>query len=205
MHFLVQIGSGEYRRRRTDPQMRPLIALALEQKPFALTLGRGLGSGTIKKVIVHGDTKLDNFLFNPVTGNVRALVDLDTVMPHTWLSDWGDMTRSLVNIAGERETDPDKIEASLEIFGAVAQGFLGAARPIAPQEIGLMADAPQIMALELGVRFLTDYLRGDSYFKPGPSDPSDLNKIRAVVQFRLFERLRAKADRLRRAIAESRP
>jgi len=204
-HFLVQLGSGEYRRRRSDPQMRPLIALALEQKPFARTLARGLESGAIKKVIVHGDTKLDNFLFNPVTGNVRALVDLDTIMPHTWLSDWGDMTRSLVNIAGERETDPEKVEASLEIFGAMARGFLRSARPIAPREIGLMADAPQIMALELGVRFLTDYLRGDSYFQPGPADPSDLNKTRAMVQFRLFERLLEKADRLRRVIEESRP
>ena len=201
-HFLVRISPEEHRRRRNDPQLRPLIALALEQKLFALTLARGLASGTIRKVIVHGDTKLDNFLFNPATGNVRALVDLDTIMPHTWLSDWGDMTRSLVNIAGERERDPDKIDADLDIFRAVTQGFLSSARNIASQEIGFMADAPQIMALELGVRFLTDYLRGDSYFKPTPEDPTNLNKIRAIVQFRLFEKMRGKAGLLKGSIEE---
>jgi hypothetical protein len=67
-----------------------------------------------------------------------------------------------------------------------------------------MADAPAIMAIELGVRFLTDYLRGDSYFTLGPADPPDLNKTRALVQFRLFEKLRMNADLLKHCIiAES--
>jgi Ser/Thr protein kinase RdoA (MazF antagonist) len=154
-------------------------------------------------VVVHGDTKLDNYLFNPVTGNVKALIDLDTIMPHTWLSDWSDMIRSLVNIAGEREEDPDKIDVDLEIFRAVAQGYLRAARYMDLREIELMADAPSIIALELGVRFLTDYLRGDSYFMLGPADPPDLNKTKALVQFRLFEKLRMKINLLKRCIKES--
>ena len=57
-----------------------------------------------------------------------------------------------------------------------------------------MADAPQIIALELGLRFLTDYLRGDSYFKLGPADPTDLNRVRAMAQLSLFRRLRERAD-----------
>jgi hypothetical protein len=203
-HFLVQIDEEEYRRRRNDPQLNALIDLALEQKPFALTLSRGLKSGSIRKVVVHGDTKLENFLFNPVTGKVKALIDLDTIMPHTWLSDWGDMIRSLVNIAGEREKDPEKIDVDLAIFQAVARGFLRAARSIDLREIEHMAVAPQIMALELGVRFLTDYLRGDSYFMLGPADPPDLNKTRALVQFRLFEKLRMNSDLLNCCIEESR-
>jgi hypothetical protein len=203
-HFLIQINSEEYRLRRNDPQLCALIKLALEQKPFALTLSRGLKSGSIRQVVVHGDTKLENFLFNPATGKVKALIDLDTIMPHTWLSDWGDMTRSLVNIAGEREKSADKIDVDLSIFRAVARGFLHTARHIDLREIELMAYAPQIMALELGVRFLTDYLRGDSYFMLGPADPPDLNKTRALVQFRLFEKLRMNADLLKRCIEESR-
>jgi hypothetical protein len=109
-HFLIQIDSEEYWRRRNDPQLSALIELALEQKPFALILSGGLESGIVRKAVVHGDTKLDNFLFSPVTGKVKALIDLDTIMPHTWLSDWGDMIRSLVNIAGEREKDTDAID-----------------------------------------------------------------------------------------------
>jgi hypothetical protein len=203
-HFLVQIDSEAYRRRRNDPRLNALIKLALEQKPFALTLSRELKSGSVRKVVIHGDTKLENFLFNPATGKVKALIDLDTIMPHTWLSDWGDMTRSLANIAGEREKDPDKIDVDLSIFQAVARGFLRAARHIDLREIELIADAPQIMALELGVRFLTDYLRGDSYFMLGPADPPDLNKTRALVQFRLFEKLRMNANLMKRCIEESR-
>jgi len=153
-------------------------------------------------VVIHGDTKLDNFLFSVSTGRVKALVDLDTLMPHTWLTDWGDMVRSLVNIAGEKETDLERIHIDLEVFKAMARGFLGSARRPAAQEVRLMADAAQIMALELGVRFLADYLRGDSYFRLGPADPRDLNKTRALVQFCVFERLRRNAASWMRYIEE---
>jgi hypothetical protein len=202
-HFLVHIGPEEYRRRMKDPQLGRFVALALEQRPFALTLVRGLMEGGLKRVVVHGDTKLDNFLFSTSTGKVKALVDLDTIMPHTWLSDWGDMVRSLANVAGERETDLERIKIDLEIFKAVARGFLSSARDLGLREVGLMVDAAQIMALELGVRFLADYLRGDSYFKLGPADPPDLNKTRALVQFCLFEDLRTNAGRLRHYLEAS--
>jgi hypothetical protein len=63
-----------------------------------------------------------------------------------------------------------------------------------------MVEAPQVLALELGMRFLTDYLRGDTYFKLGPADPPDLNRVRAMVQLSLFLRLRERADETRRFI-----
>jgi N-acetylhexosamine 1-kinase len=201
-HFLVHNSPEEYGRRLEDPELSPFITLALEEKSFALTLLRGLENGILKKTVIHGDTKLDNFLFSTVTGKVKALVDLDTIMPHTWLSDWGDMVRSLVNIAGER--DAGKIDVDIETYKALARGFLGSARHIPMQETALMTEAPQIMALELGVRFLADYLRGDTYFHLGPADPPDLNRIRAMVQFRLFENLRRNAELLRRWIEEVR-
>lgn len=200
-YFLVHIPPKEYRRRMEDPQLARFLALALEQRHFALTLTRELQAGNLKTAIIHGDTKLDNFLFNSSTGKVKSLVDLDTIMPHTWLSDWGDMVRSLSNVAGEKEADLEKVRIDREIFKAAARGFLRSARFVALQEVELMADAPQIMALELGVRFLADYLRGDSYFKPGPADAPDLNKTRAIVQFCVFEDLRRHANELRRYIA----
>jgi hypothetical protein len=196
-HFLIHIDPNEYRQRLDAPQVRSCIETALAERFFGLTLTRKLASGELRKTIIHGDTKLDNFLFSTRDGKVRALVDLDTVMPHTWLSDWGDMARSLVNIAGEREPDLDRIAVDLDVFAALSRGFLGATRAAAPEEIALMTEAPQIMALELGTRFLADYLRGDSYFRPAPGDPPDLNRIRAMVQFRLFNRLREQADSAR--------
>lgn len=204
-HFLVRTESGEYHRRLQDPQVAPLIELALKQKSYALTLARGLAAGNLQRVVIHGDTKLENFLFSTRTGKAKALVDLDTIMPHTWLSDWGDMVRSLGNIAGEREPDAANIRMDLEVFTAAARGYLAASHPGVRREMDLMVDAPQIMALELGVRFLTDYLRGDSYFALGPQDPPDLNKIRARAQFRLFEHMRENAAQMRRRIAAYMP
>ncbi len=199
-HFLIQADASEYHRRLKDPQIQRCINLALEQQQFGFTLIRKLKSGELEKVVVHGDTKLDNFLFSTRTGGIKALVDLDTIMSHTWLSDWGDMARSLANIAGERELDLEKIDIDKTIFRALAKGFLASASRMKALEIDLMVDAAQVMALELGVRFLADYLRGDSYFQPGAREPQDLNKIRALVQFRLFERMRDQADSLQEII-----
>jgi hypothetical protein len=202
--FYTHLNLEEYQRRLSDPNVRRCIDLALEHKLYALTLALGLQDGKLKRIVIHGDTKLENFLFSNTTGKIKALVDLDTIMPHTWLSDWGDMIRSLINIAGEREPNLENIHINLEVFEAAAKGYLSAAHPAAIQEVELMADAPQIMALELGVRFLADYLRGDNYFAVGPQDHPDLNKIRAMVQFCIFEKLRQNADLMRESIARLR-
>jgi N-acetylhexosamine 1-kinase len=199
-HFLVHLEEAERRRRAEDPGFRPYIDLVLEQERFAITLLEGMESGRIRKVAIHGDTKLDNFLFSTRTGRVKALVDLDTIMPHSWLADWGDMVRSLVNVAGEKERDLSRVRVDMDVFRAVARGFLSSAREVTPAEVDLMVEAPQIIALELGLRFLADYLRGDSYFKLGPADPPDLNRARAMVQLTLFRRLRESAGEARRFV-----
>ncbi len=199
-HFLVHLPAEEYRRRLEDPDLRRFIALALEQEEFGMTLLREMEHGVIRRLAIHGDTKLDNFLFSTRTGKVKALIDLDTIMPHTWLADWGDMVRSLVNVAGEKEADLGKVRVNMDIFRAVARGFLRSARNTTAHEIARMVDAVQIIALELGLRFLEDYLRGDSYFRLGPADALDLNKTRAMVQLTLFERLRENADAARECI-----
>jgi N-acetylhexosamine 1-kinase len=199
-HFLIHIPIEGYRRRLDDPLLRTYIDLALQQQPFAMKLARGLSTGELKTVAVHGDTKLENFLFDINTGKVKALVDMDTIMAHTWLTDWGDMVRSLVNPAGEKEPDLKKVRIDLEVFESVARGFLHSARQAEAHEVALMVDAVQIMSLELGVRFLADYLRGDNYFTLRSSDPWDLNRTRAMVQFRLFEELRANAGLLERIL-----
>ncbi len=199
-HFLLHIPPEEYRRRMGDSGLRRFIELAQAQERYAMTLLREMESGGIRRVAIHGDTKLDNFLFSTRTGRVKALIDLDTIMPHTWLADWGDMVRSLANVAGEKESDLDKVQVDMDIFEAVGRGFLRSARGITRREIGFMVDGVRIIALELGIRFLADYLRGDSYFRLGAADAPDLNKIRAMVQLTLFERLGEKADAARKCI-----
>jgi hypothetical protein len=199
-HFLLHIPPDEFRRRTEDDDVRRFVALVLEQEEFGMTLLREMASGRIRRLAIHGDTKLDNFLFSTRTGKVKALVDLDTIMPHTWLADWGDMVRSLVNVAGEKEPDLAKVRVNMDIFRAVARGFLRSARNTTPHEISRMVDAVQIIALELGLRFLCDYLRGDSYFRLGPADSPDLNRTRGMVQLTLFERLRENAEGARECI-----
>jgi len=201
-NFLVRIEPGEYRRRLDDPAVRRSIDLSLEHESCALKLAEGLKSGYLRTAVIHGDTKIENFLFSARTGRAIALVDLDTIMPHTWLSDWGDMARSLINPAGEKEKDLAKVTADLEIFESAARGLLSTARHTTEQEVALMADAVQIMSLELGTRFLTDYLRGDTYFRLGSADETDLNKTRALVQFRLFEDVCAKTGRIKSILSD---
>lgn len=189
-HFLVHLDEKEYKKRLNDPELRPFIDMVLAEEDFAMTLIRGLESGELRRLAIHGDTKLDNFLFSRADNRVISLVDLDTIMPQTWLADWGDMVRSLCNVAGEKEPDPEKVQVNLDIYESLARGFLSTARTVTPYEVHLMPEAVRIIALELGMRFLTDYLRGDSYFKPGPNDFSSLNKTRAVSQLTLFRRLK---------------
>ncbi len=202
-HFLVHLPPEDYRRRMEDLDLQPFLALARREADYGLTLARALAEGRIRTVAIHGDTKLENFLFCARTGQVKSLVDLDTIMPHTWLSDWGDMVRSLANVAGERERSLEKVGADMEIYEALARGFLATAREVTREEIALMVEAVELIALELGVRFLTDYLRGDSYFRLTLADPPDLNKVRAMVQLTLFEKLRQCGGAARRCIEAS--
>lgn len=190
-HFLVHLEEKESTRRINDPELQSFIEMVRNEEEFAMTLIRGLKDRTLRRLAIHGDTKLDNFLFSQEDNRVISLIDLDTIMPQTWLVDWGDMVRSLCNIAGEKEPDPEKIQVDLEIYESLARGFLSTARTVTPEEIRLMPEAVEIISLELGMRFLTDYLRGDSYFKLGPNDFSNLNKIRAISQLTLFQKLKA--------------
>lgn len=195
------IGDAEAESRRLDPLLRPFIELALESKEHGLTLAEGVRTGWLRRTPIHGDTKIDNFLFDRETLAVRSLIDLDTIMPYTWLADWGDCVRSLCNVAGEKERDLSQVQVDREIYEAVAAGFLGTTERASPEEVALMVDAVEIIALELGLRFLTDYLRGDNYFALGPGDAPDLNKVRAMVQLTLYSRLREARPELEAAVA----
>ena len=188
-HFYCALPEDERLRRLNDPDIQRFIGLALEHRELAISMQEARENGTIRHTAIHGDTKIENFLFDAQTGRVVSLVDLDTVMPHTWLADWGDMVRSLANVAGEKERNLDLVQVDYEVYAAVAEGFLKSVSSATREEIELMPRAVQVIALELGIRFLADYLRGDTYFQIGPDDPEDLNKVRAMVQIQLFERL----------------
>jgi hypothetical protein len=187
--FLVVANQEEFMARMNDTEIVEAVAIVKKMEPFAMGLWTAIEEGSIRKTLIHGDTKIENFLFCAQTGKVKSLVDLDTIMPFTWLADWGDMLRSMVNVAGEKERDLSKVVVDKEIYSAVTSGFLSAAKEVTSREVSLMVQAVQAITLELGLRFLTDYLRGDNYFQLLPTDEPELNKVRALVQIKLYQEL----------------
>lgn len=188
-HFVVSCPDEVYESRLNDPEVKRCIELIKSRERFAMQLWEAMRVGLIRNTLIHGDTKIENFLFDTNSLTVKSLVDLDTIMSFTWLADYGDMLRSMVNVAGEKESNPDNIQVDKEVFKSVTKGFLKTSNQVTLAEIELMFASIQIITLELGVRFLTDYIKGDTYFMLGEGDPEDLNKIRGIAQITLFERL----------------
>ena len=134
--------------------------------------------------IVHNDPKLNNILFDAYTQKALCLIDFDTVMPGIVLHDFGDMVRSMTNSSGEG-AQPEAVRFDRKIYDAVKDGYLSMmVNSLTLLEKELLPLAGQVLAFELGVRFLTDYLDGDSYF---PIKRPDDNLNRCRVQLALLK------------------
>ena len=126
----------------------------------------GLASGRIPERVTHNDTKLNNVMIDDRTGEGVCVIDLDTVMPGSVLYDFGDSVRLGAATAAEDERDLAKVGFDLGLFDRVAAGYLDAARDfLVPAETDLLAFSAKLLTLECGIRFLTDHLKGDVYFK----------------------------------------
>ena len=133
--------------------------------------------------VTHNDTKLDNILFDSTTHQAVCLIDLDTIMPGSALFDFGDALRAMGNPAAEDEKNLALVQFQLPVFEAYTQGYLGAAKDlITGQEVSLLSISPWIITIETGIRFLTDYLQGDRYFR---IHYPKHNLVRARTQFKL--------------------
>jgi len=133
--------------------------------------------------IIHGDPKVGNFLFDAGGGQAVSLIDLDTVMPGLVLHDLGDCLRSCCNPAGEEVDSPERIVFDRSLFAAVMAGYCENAGDILGKiDRDLLIDAVFVISFELGLRFFTDYLAGNPYFKVKRPDQ---NLQRALVQFYL--------------------
>ena len=181
---------------------RAEIAAALRLRPLASRLVDLHARELMPERIVHNDTKLNNVMLDDATGKAVCVVDLDTVMPGLALYDFGDMVRSGVNSGREDEPDLSKIHVRMDIFAALAAGYLSAARVfLTPTEIDRMAFAGRLISWEIGLRFLTDFLNGDVYFKvhrPGQ------NLDRCRVQFRLARLMEEHAEHMEAVVASCR-
>ncbi len=169
----------------------PEIAAARERHRMAGRLLARHARGEVPERITHNDTKLNNVLLDRATGHGVAVIDLDTVMPGLALYDFGDLVRTATNSAPEDETDLSQIEARREVFAAAAEGYLAATRGfLGAAEVEELPFAGRLLTFENAIRFLTDFLQGDTYYKtahPG----HNLERCRA--QFALLRSMEAQA------------
>ena len=149
--------------------------------------------GQLKKRINHCDTKVNNILFDK-NGKVLCVIDLDTVMPGFVLSDIGDFIRTACNKGAEDDENLDRIQVNMDIFKAYTRGYMETAKDfLSPQEIRMLPYGGRLLTYMQTVRFLTDYLNGDTYYKI--HSPKH-NWQRSLAQFKFLRELEAKAPEM---------
>jgi Ser/Thr protein kinase RdoA (MazF antagonist) len=157
-----------------------------------------LESGRVPERITHNDTKLNNVMIDDASGEGICVIDLDTVMPGTALNDFGDMIRTATNPAREDTEDLSEVRMRIEYFTAIARGYLdGTEDFLTDAERELLPVAGKLMTLECGLRFLTDFLEGDVYFKTH-RDGHNLDRCR--TQFRLVTSIEDQMDEMKRQL-----
>ncbi|MBI5864018.1 MAG: aminoglycoside phosphotransferase family protein [Planctomycetes bacterium] len=154
--------------------------------------------GAVSERVAHNDAKISNVLVDAQTGEALCVVDLDTLMPGLVLSDFGDMVRSMTCMAAEDEPDASRVKLRLDFFESLARGFLRTTRDLlSPAERVHLVDGGQVITYEQAVRFLTDYLNGDTYYR---TTRPDQNLDRTRTQIRLLEELLSHEQELRRIV-----
>ncbi len=150
--------------------------------------------GEISPRPIHGDPKIGNVLFDATTGRAVALIDLDTVKPGLLHYDIGDALRSGCNPLGEEAADPAQVRFDLDLAAALLEGYMGAAgASLTAADRHWIPTAARLISFELGLRFLTDHLAGDVYFRTGRRGH---NLQRALVQFQLCASIEAQLPAL---------
>ena len=173
---------------------RPEIEFAIAHRSLAGIL---LDAGLPERVI-HNDTKFNNVLFDAPSGAGLCVVDLDTVMPGLALYDFGDMVRTATSPVDEDETDTSRVTMQLPMFEALLRGYLSAAGGFLThaEKLRLVA-AGKVITFEQGIRFLTDYLHGDTYYKVHRQSH---NLDRCRTQFKLIQSLQQQEERMNRLV-----
>ncbi len=174
------------------------IKFALDRKEITTFVNRGIAEGSLALRVTHNDTKLNNIMIDRESGEGICVIDLDTVMPGSVLADFGDSIRFGASSAAEDETDLSQVYCRLDMFDAFAGGFIeGLEGSLSKSEIRALPMGALILTYETGIRFLSDYLDGDVYFRTAYPDH---NLDRARNQFKLVADMESKLDEMRAII-----
>ena len=197
-HFdLVSSQNGAHTSREVDHCFK----FVEERRAFAHVLENAHSEGLLPHRPIHGDPKVNNVMIDNETGVAVSIVDLDTVKPGLVHYDIGDCLRSGCNPLGEETEDWEAVHFDPEIGAAILEGYLTQARLFLTEaDYAYMFDAIRLISFELGLRFFTDYLAGDIYFKV--KHPQH-NLLRALVQFKLTESIEAHEADIRNIIAKT--
>ncbi len=178
--------------RNRAASVRKEIDFVLARQGLTARLIDAQAQGLLPERITHNDTKLNNVMLDDVTQQGICVIDLDTVMPGLALYDFGDMVRTATSPRPEDELDLSLITMQMPMFEALVDGYLTAAHPfLTPFERENLAFSGKLITLEIGIRFLTDYLRGDVYFKT-KREYHNLDRTR--TQLRLVECIEAQEE-----------
>ncbi|MEA2012281.1 MAG: aminoglycoside phosphotransferase family protein [Verrucomicrobiota bacterium] len=176
------------------------IKFALERKADAAILLDLSKEGKIPERITHNDTKLNNVMIDDKTGEGICVIDLDTVMPGLVLYDFGDLVRTSTSPAAEDERDLSKVKMQINMFEALLKGYMSTAGGFLNQtEKEYLPFGGKLITLEIGVRFLTDYLSGDAYFKTH-RDGQNLDRCR--TQFKLVSSIEEQMNEMNNLVKE---
>ena len=170
------------------------INFAVERERNTSIIVDALKNDEIPLRVTHNDTKLNNVLFDSTTDEGICVIDLDTVMPGSLLYDFGDSIRFGASTAAEDEKDLSKVECSMELFEAFTKGFLEELGSITANELELLPFGAKMMTYECGIRFLADYLDGDTYFK---THYPEQNLDRCRTQFKLVADMENKMEQMK--------
>lgn len=179
--------------------VRSEIDFALSCEEVGSILQHMREAGQLPLRVTHNDTKLNNVLLDKQTRKALCVLDLDTVMPGLSVHDFGDSIRFGAATAAEDEPDPSKMKLDLHLFEVYTRGFLEAAPALTDIEVEMLPLGALTMTLEVGIRFLKDYLDGDLYFK---TRYPEHNLVRARTQLALVADMQTKWEDMRAIVSK---
>lgn len=175
-------------------EVGPELKFVAEREADCSVALSALREGRLPLRVTHNDTKLNNILIDRATGEGICVIDLDTVMPGFVLSDIGDFIRTGANTGAEDDENLDNVNVNIDIFKAYTRGYMEKVKSfLTPMEIKLLPYGGRLLTYMQTVRFLTDYINGDTYYKI--RSPKH-NLIRTKAQFKLLQSLEAHADEM---------
>lgn len=193
--LLKAIESDEFRR---GTVARREIEFALSMKPWVSALVDAEARGEVPLRVTHNDTKFNNVMLDVRTGEAMCVVDLDTVMPGLVLYDFGDMVRTTTSRTAEDEQFLERVELELPMFEALVRGYLESTRSfLTAEERRLLVLSGKLITFTIGIRFLTDYLEGDQYFR---IHREHHNLDRCRKQFKLIESMNEREGEMQRLV-----